>query len=65
MQGGNYGYVTWTWWPAQADTYVYQGLDKVLTGGTSPKQYCTQLDTLFRQGVAGGDVPQIIKRSHA
>lgn len=60
---GNYGYVTWTWWPAQADTWVYQGLAKVLTGKTTPKDYCAQLDTLFRQGVASGAVPQIIKRS--
>lgn len=65
VQSGNYGYVTWTWWPAQADVYVYQGLEKVLTGKTTPKEYCVQLDKLFRQGVAGGAVPQIIKRGSA
>jgi raffinose/stachyose/melibiose transport system substrate-binding protein len=63
VANGNYGYVTWTWWPAQADVYVYEGLQKVLTGNTSPKDYCAQLDKLFRQGVAAGAVPQIIKRS--
>lgn len=65
VHNGNYGYVTWTWWPAQADVYVYQGLEKVLTGKTTPKEYCTQLDKLFRQGVATGAVPQIIKRGTA
>lgn len=62
VHNGNYGYVTWTWWPAQADVYVYQGLEKVLTGKTTPKDYCAQLDALFRQGAASGGVPQIIKR---
>jgi raffinose/stachyose/melibiose transport system substrate-binding protein len=62
---GNYGYVTWTWWPADADVYVYEGLQKVLTGKTTPKDYCAQLDTLFRKGVATGAVPTIIKRDAA
>jgi raffinose/stachyose/melibiose transport system substrate-binding protein len=60
---GNYGYVTWTWWPAEADVYVYEGLQQVLTGKSAPKDYCAQLDSLFRKGVAAGAVPQIIKRT--
>ena len=32
VDDGAYGYVTWTWWPAKADVFVYQGLEKVLTG---------------------------------
>ncbi len=58
VDDGAYGYVTWTWWPAKADVFVYQGLEKVLTGKMTPQQYCAQLNTLFQQGAK----PQIIKR---
>lgn len=59
---GNYGYVTWTWWPPKSDVFVYQGLEKVLTGKMSPKDYCAQLNTTFQEEAKAGAVPQIIKR---
>ena len=62
VDSGDYGYVTWTWWPAKSDVFVYQGLEKVLTDKMSPKDYCAQLNSLFQQEAKAGAVPQIIKR---
>lgn len=62
VDNGNYGYVTWTWWPPKSDVFVYQGLEKVLTGKMTPKAYCAQLNTTFQQEAKAGAIPQIIKR---
>jgi raffinose/stachyose/melibiose transport system substrate-binding protein len=62
VSSGNYGYVTWTWLPAKTDTYVYQGLEQVLTGKVTPQAYCAKLDSLFKQERSAGAVPKIIKR---
>lgn len=62
VDSGDYGYVTWTWWPAKSDVFVYKGLEKVLTGKMTPQAYCAQLNTLFQQEAKTGAVPQIIKR---
>jgi raffinose/stachyose/melibiose transport system substrate-binding protein len=61
VRGGSYGYVTWTWWPAKADVYVYEGLEKVLQGQLSPRDYLAQMDARFQQGAKGGELPQIIE----
>jgi raffinose/stachyose/melibiose transport system substrate-binding protein len=62
---GNYGYVTWTWWPPKADTFVFEGLEKVLTGATSPKDYCQELADIFERERKAGNVPQIPQRTGA
>ena len=62
IASGTYGYVTWTWWPPKSDVYVYEGLDAVLTGKTSPKDYCKQLADTFTEERNAGTIPQIMKR---
>lgn len=62
IESGAYGYVTWTWWPPKANAFVYEGLDKVLTGDMSPADYCAQMDELFAKERAAGDVPKTIAR---
>ncbi len=59
---GKYGYVTWTWWPPKSDVFIYQGLDKVLTGKSTPSQYCADLAKQFKAEKSAGTIPQIIKR---
>ncbi|TDE10683.1 ABC transporter substrate-binding protein [Jiangella asiatica] len=63
VDAGNYGYVTWTWWPPKANAFVYEGFEKVLTGDLSPADYCEQMDQLFQEERTAGDVPQIISRA--
>lgn len=62
VANGDYGYVTWTWWPPKADTYVYQGLEQVLTGKITPAQYCKQLADQFDAERKQGTVPALMKR---
>jgi raffinose/stachyose/melibiose transport system substrate-binding protein len=65
VSSGNYGYVTWTWWPPKSDTYVYEGLQQVLTGKITAQQFCTHLNTTFQQEAKAGLVPPIPARSSA
>jgi raffinose/stachyose/melibiose transport system substrate-binding protein len=60
---GNYGYVTWTWWPPKADVFIYQGLEKVLTGKMTPAEYCKELDAQFTEEKNDGNLPQLLPRS--
>jgi raffinose/stachyose/melibiose transport system substrate-binding protein len=62
---GDYGYVTWTWWPPKSDVYVYTGLDEVLTGKTTAAAYCAQLAKTFEAEKAAGTIPQLMKRGPA
>src|SRR5579875_2593478 len=61
MATGDFGYVTWTWWPPKSDTFVYQGLDQVLTGKMTAKEYCAQLNQIFRQEMKAGTIPPTLK----
>lgn len=60
VASGDIGYVTWTWWPPKSDTFIYEGLEQVLVGDLSAADYCAQLDSIFQEELAAGDVPQII-----
>jgi raffinose/stachyose/melibiose transport system substrate-binding protein len=62
VKNGNYGYVTWTWWPPQTDVFIYQGLEKVLTGQMSPADYCKEVDALFTEESNEGNLPQLLAR---
>lgn len=55
----NIGYTTWTFWPPKSDTYVYEQMEKVLTGSLSPKDYCAGLDKLFQQQRKAGRRPPV------
>ncbi len=60
---GVFGYTTWTFWPPKSDVFVYEGMDKVLTGDLTPAQYCSQLNDIFKQELNQGVVPPIPKGS--
>jgi raffinose/stachyose/melibiose transport system substrate-binding protein len=54
--------VTWTWWPPKSDTFVFQGMEKVLTNKMTPAAYCKQLATLFDQERQEGTIPKLMPR---
>jgi raffinose/stachyose/melibiose transport system substrate-binding protein len=62
---GNYGYTTWTFWPPKSNVYIYEGMQKVLTGETTPTEYCAELNRIFQQELEEGEVPPIIEREAA
>ncbi|WP_433046214.1 ABC transporter substrate-binding protein [Dactylosporangium sp. CS-033363] len=63
VSSGNYGYVTWTWWPPKSDVYVYEGLEQVLTGKITAAEYCKQLATTFTAEKQQGNLPQLMPRT--
>lgn len=60
-----WGYVTWTFWPPKSDVYIYQEMDKVITGKLTPKEYCEGLDKVFKEELAAKKVPPIPKPAGA
>jgi raffinose/stachyose/melibiose transport system substrate-binding protein len=58
---GNFGYTTWTFWPPKSDVYVYEGMEQVLTGDTTPGEYCAELNRIFKQELNAGEIPPIIR----
>jgi raffinose/stachyose/melibiose transport system substrate-binding protein len=62
---GDYGYVTWTWWPPKTDVFVYEGLEQVLTGKLTPADYCKQVDEKFTAEKAQGTIPSLPDRGPA
>jgi raffinose/stachyose/melibiose transport system substrate-binding protein len=61
LTSGNFGYVTWTWWGPKSDTFVYEGVDKVINGTMTPQDYCAQLDTTFQAELKAGTVPPTLE----
>jgi len=58
---GNFGYTTWTFWPAKSEVIAYDSLDKVLSGDLTPAQFCAQMNETFQKERAQGVVPPIPK----
>jgi raffinose/stachyose/melibiose transport system substrate-binding protein len=54
-----YGYVTWTFWPPKSDVFIYEEMDKVLTGKLTPKDYCAGLDEVFKEELTANKVPPV------
>jgi raffinose/stachyose/melibiose transport system substrate-binding protein len=54
---GNFGYTTWTFWPAKTDQYIIKELDSVLTGDITPEQYQEEQRKLFEEEKSDGKVP--------
>ncbi len=60
---GDYGYTSWTFWPAKTEVYLYQGFDDVLAGTITVEQYLAELQKLFDEEKAAGKVPPVPKRT--
>jgi raffinose/stachyose/melibiose transport system substrate-binding protein len=55
----NYGYTTWTFWPAKTDTYIINDITKVLTGQLTPQAFCAGVDSQFQAEFKAGTVPPV------
>ena len=55
----NVGYATWTSFPPQTGTYIYQSMDKVITGKLSPKDFCSGMEKVFQPELKAGKVPPL------
>jgi raffinose/stachyose/melibiose transport system substrate-binding protein len=59
---GRYGYTTYTFWPPDTETYLYEEIQKVYLGQVTPEQYMQGMQDHFAQELADGVVPPIPPR---
>ncbi len=59
---GNYGYLTWTFWPPKSDVYIYEAIELVWDGQETVDDYLMGLETTFAEELAAGDIPPIPNR---
>lgn len=62
-KAGNFGYLTWTFWPPQTLDYISTGFDKLISGGITPLEYMQNQADLFDKEFAAGVVPAPIPRT--
>ena len=60
---GDYGYTTWTFWPAKTEVYLYQGFEDVMAGNTTVPDYLAALQKQFDEEFKAGKVPPVPKRN--
>lgn len=61
-QKGQYGYTTWTFWPAKSDQYIIEKLENVFNGQMTPEDFSKGLQDMFAQDAKDGKVPPIPAR---
>ena len=59
---GNYGYLTWTFWPPKSDVYIYEQIELVWDGQISVDDYLSGLQDVFSEELAAGDIPPLPTR---
>jgi len=60
---GDYGYTTWTFWPAKTEVYLYEGFDDVLAGNIKVEEYMANIQKQFDEEFKAGKVPPTPKRN--
>ena len=59
---GNYGYTTWTFWPAKSDAFIVDDIEKVWAGKETTEQYLQGLQDTFDAELKAGTVLSIPTR---
>lgn len=59
----NIGYLTWTFFPQETETYLIQEFEKVITDKLSAKDFCAGIQQRFAKEFADGKVPTAPKPS--
>ena len=59
---GNYGYTTWTFWPAKSDQFIIEKLEGVFNKEMTPEEFSKQLQDTYAQDAKDGKVPPIPAR---
>ena len=61
-KSGNFGYLTWAFWPPKTEQYIINEIEKVWNGNMTSEEYLSGMDTLFQTELKAGDVPPIPAR---
>ena len=59
---GNYGYTTWTFFPAATDTFLAETIERVWSGEMTVQQYLEGMQASFDEEVANGTQPPLPAR---
>lgn len=59
---GRYGYTTWTFWPAEAETQLWKDVELVWSGELTTAEYLASHQALWEKARADGAVPPIPER---
>jgi raffinose/stachyose/melibiose transport system substrate-binding protein len=62
---GDYGYTTWTFYPAKTEVYLYEGFEEVILGNQTVVQYLDNYQKQFDEDLKSGKVPPVPKRNVA
>lgn len=61
-QKGEYGYTTWTFWPAKSDQYIIEQMDAVFNGQLTPEAFSQGLQEQYARDKADGKLPPLPAR---
>ncbi|WP_324716582.1 extracellular solute-binding protein [Carboxydochorda subterranea] len=59
---GDYGYTTWTFWPARTEQYIIDGLEEVWNGKITVLEYQRRQQELFQEELKQGRRPPLPTR---
>jgi raffinose/stachyose/melibiose transport system substrate-binding protein len=59
---GNYGYTTWTFWPAEAGTQLWSDIELVWAGEMTTEEYLAKQQALWDKARSAGGIPPIPER---
>jgi raffinose/stachyose/melibiose transport system substrate-binding protein len=59
---GNYGYTTWTFWPAEAETQFWKDIELVWSGEMTSEEYLAKHQELWEKARTDNAVPPIPER---
>jgi len=59
---GNYGYTTWTFWPAEAETQLWKDIELVWAGEMTTADYLAKQQALWEKARTAGAVPPVPER---
>jgi raffinose/stachyose/melibiose transport system substrate-binding protein len=59
---GNYGYLTWTFWPPKSNKYIIEEIEKVWAKTITPAQYLDGLDKVYQEELKAKATPPVPKR---
>ena len=60
---GDYGYATWTFWPPETRTHLFENIEQVWGGDLTVEEYLQTMQEIFEQEAAEGAVPPIPNRA--
>jgi len=61
-QSGDYGYTTWTFWPAKSDQHIITQMDAVFDGKLTPEEFSKQLQDIYAEEAKEGKLPPVPAR---